>query len=175
MNYKIKSTVFAGLAAALICVFAVWQIPMPTGVPLTLQTFAVALVGYTLGSVRGTVAAAVYIAVGAAGLPVFSGFMGGISVLAGPSGGFVLGFLFLSALCGLGADRKMLSSLIFGGAGLVICHFLGVLRCAFVMDCSILTAFLSVSLAYILKDAILVFFAYHLSRHARKRVVGYLK
>ena len=175
MNVKIKNTVFAGLAAALICVLSVCQIPLPTGVPLTLQTFAVAFCGYSLGLFQGSLATLAYIGVGFVGLPVFSGFMGGAAVLLGPTGGFIIGFLPLCALCALGCGKKMPVALSFGAVGLLICHFLGVLRYCFVMNCSALTALLSVSLAYILKDAALEFFAYYLSRPVRKMVSGYLK
>ena len=170
MSNKTKSTVFTGLAAALICVIAVWQIPLPAGVPLTFQVFAVAFAGYTLGCFRGTLAALVDIAVGALGLPVFSGFMGGVSVLAGPSGGFVFGFLPLCILCGLGSGKKTLPALASGIAGLAICHFFGVLRYSFVMNCGIVTAFLSVSLWYLLKDMALVAAAYFISHSVKKRV-----
>ena len=100
---NIRGMVLCGLFAAIIAVFTLITIPLPSGVPITLQTFAVALCGYTLGCGKGTAATAVYIAIGAVGLPVFSGMRGGFSVLAGPTGGYIYGFIGMTALCGVGA------------------------------------------------------------------------
>ena len=62
-------------------------------VPVTLQTLAVLAVLLTTGGRRGTIAVAVYLALGAIGAPVFSGFKGGPAAFAGPTGGFLIGFL----------------------------------------------------------------------------------
>lgn len=62
-------------------------------VPVTLQTLAVLAVLLTTGGRRGTIAVAVYLALGAIGVPVFSGFKGGPAAFAGPTGGFLIGFL----------------------------------------------------------------------------------
>lgn len=99
----IRGTVLCGLFAAIIAVLTLVTIPMPSGVPITLQTFAVALCGYSLGCAKGTAATFVYVALGAVGLPVFSGMKGGFSVLVGPTGGYIYGFVGMAALCGLGA------------------------------------------------------------------------
>ncbi len=74
--------------AAFVAVCAVLP-AIPTGgaVPITLQTFAVVLTGLVLGPRRGALALALYVLVGLAGLPIFSGAVGGLGVLAGPSAG----------------------------------------------------------------------------------------
>ena len=74
-------------------------------VPITLQTFAVLLAGAVLGSRRGFLAVLLYLLVGAAGLPVFSGGSAGLAVLAGPTGGYLLGFPLAAALCGFLVER----------------------------------------------------------------------
>lgn len=68
-------------------------ISIPTSVPFTLQTFAVSTALLLLGGRRGTVTILVYLLLAAAGVPVLSGFAGGIGRLLGPTGGYVLGFL----------------------------------------------------------------------------------
>ena len=91
-----------GLFAAVIAVCAQIQIPLPGGVPLTLQTLAVTLAGIALGPAKGCAAAAAYVAAGAAGLPVFSGFAGGMGILFGPTGGFILSFPLMALTAGIG-------------------------------------------------------------------------
>ena len=82
-----------------IAVFAVimaicsW-ISIPTTVPFTLQTFGVFIAVGILGGKRGTLAVLVYIILGAIGVPVFSGFTGGVGILVGTTGGYIIGFLF---------------------------------------------------------------------------------
>jgi biotin transport system substrate-specific component len=70
------------------------------GVPITLQTFAVMLAGCILGPVRGFAAAALYLALGAVGLPVFAEHSAGVGVFAGPSGGYLLAFPVAAAVGG---------------------------------------------------------------------------
>ena len=72
-------TVMAVFAAAL-AVMSQISIPMPSGVPITLQTFALALIGYSLGAKRGAMAVLVYLLLGAVGVPVFANFHGGAAV-----------------------------------------------------------------------------------------------
>lgn len=88
--------------AAIIAAFAfVPAIPVGAlGVPITLQTLAVALTGMLLGPARGFAAVGLYVLVGLVGLPVFSGFSGGFGVLAGPSAGYLIAFPFAAALIG---------------------------------------------------------------------------
>lgn len=74
-------------------------------VPITLQTFAVLLAGAALGARRGALAVLLYLAVGAAGLPIFSGGVGGLGIIAGPSIGYLAGFVPAAFLCGLIVER----------------------------------------------------------------------
>ncbi|NPC95608.1 biotin transporter BioY [Nocardioides sp. zg-DK7169] len=76
-------------------------------VPITLQTFAVLLTGALLGPWRGFLSVCLYVAVGAAGMPVFSGGAAGLAVLQGPTAGYLVGFPFAAALCGLLVGRLL--------------------------------------------------------------------
>lgn len=92
----------AGVFAALIAVCSMLP-PIPVGgfgVPITLQTFAVMLTGLILGARLGFLSVLLYLVVGLAGLPVFSGFNAGIGVLAGPSAGYLLAFPLAAGLAG---------------------------------------------------------------------------
>lgn len=74
-------------------------------VPITLQTFAVLLAGAVLGAKRGALAVLLYLAVGAIGLPVFSGGAAGIAPFVGPSAGYLIAFPCAAALCGFLVER----------------------------------------------------------------------
>jgi len=92
--------------AALIAVCAILpSIKVAGPVPITLQTFAVLLSGAVLGARRGFLAVVLYLVVGAAGLPVFSGGASGFGVFSGPSMGYLIGFPLAATLCGLLVER----------------------------------------------------------------------
>ncbi len=96
----ISASLFVALCAHL-------TVPLPfTPVPLTLQNFAVLLVGLSLGSRRGFAALALYAAEGLAGFPVFSPTgPGGLAQLLGPTGGFLLAYPCVAALAGYVMER----------------------------------------------------------------------
>ena len=159
----------AGLFAALTVVCTYLTIPLPTGVPLTLQTFAVALGGFLLGPVYGTLAVLVYLLLGAAGLPVFSGFTGGLGRFFGPTGGFLWGFPLLAAGCGLLRKKPFLLRLLPGLCGLLLCHLLGTGWYAHSASLGFPAAALSVSLPFLPKDAASLVLALAFARALEKR------
>ena len=92
----------------LIALSAQVAIPLPfTPVPVTLQTFAMLLTGCLLGSGRGALAAAAYVAEGSLGLPFFSGGTAGIAHLLGPTGGYLVGCVAAAFVAGLLAERRL--------------------------------------------------------------------
>lgn len=91
-----KNLVRTALCAAVIAVCTFLTIP--SAVPFTMQTFAVFLSLWVLGGGYGTLAVAVYLLLGVVGVPVFSGFRGGIGALLGATGGYLLGFLAIGVV-----------------------------------------------------------------------------
>lgn len=87
--------------AAIISVVSQFSIPLPGGVPVTLQTFIIPAAGVILGRRRGFWAGIVYLLLGAVGLPVFAGATGGIGIIFGMTGGFLVSFPFVAYLAGL--------------------------------------------------------------------------
>ena len=153
MKTNTKALCFSALFAALIAVCAQLTVPMPSGVSFTLQTFAVALCGYLLGVRWGVVSLLVYLLIGLAGAPVFSGFNGGVHVLVGPTGGFLLGFLPMAALCGIAARAKHRPlGALWGLPGLLLCHLCGVVQFMLLREMDLLSTALLVSVPYLLKD-----------------------
>lgn len=123
---KTLQMVYASMFAVVIAVCA-W-ITIPTAVPFTLQTFAVFLAVGVLGGRLGSIAVAVYLLLGAVGIPVFSGFRGGVGALLGVTGGYIWGFLaatllmwWFEKLFGRGTIPFFVSMLL----GLVTCYALG--------------------------------------------------
>lgn len=101
-----RDIALVSMFAALICVCAIMPAIKTGGaVPITLQTFGVLLAGAVLGPTRGFLAVALYLAIGAAGLPVFADGKSGLAVFQGPSVGYLVGFPFAAALCGFIVQR----------------------------------------------------------------------
>ena len=124
---KIRDLTHCALAAAILCVTA--QISVPVGdAPITIQPFALALVGGVLGWKWGTLAAIVYVALGALGLPVFANFRGGAAMLAGATGGYLWTYPLLALGAGLGKTR--LARVLFSLAGLGVLEVVGAFQLA---------------------------------------------
>jgi biotin transport system substrate-specific component len=93
-----------GLSIALLAVLAQIAIPLPGGVPLTLTTLGVVLVGMVFGAKRGVFIAVMYLLIGAVGIPVFSSLQGGVGAFLSFTGGFLYSFPLLALLAGLGYE-----------------------------------------------------------------------
>lgn len=158
---KTQKLVMTGLLAALLAVLSQVSFPLPSGIPVTLQTFAVALCGFILGPKLGTLAVGVYLVLGAVGLPILAGFSGGVGVFAGMTGGYLWGFLLMVFLCGLGTVLgKRWAAVPLGLGGLALCHLCGAVQFAAVASVSPWAAFLTASAPYLIKDVISVALAY---------------
>lgn len=166
-----------------IAVFAVimaicsW-ISIPAQVPFTLQTFGVFVAVGVLGGKRGTLAVLVYILLGALGIPVFAGFQGGMGILLGTTGGYIVGFLF-SALVMWGLERllgkKPVMQILSMLAGLIVCYAFGTIWFMIVYTRSSGAVGLATVLGwcvvpFIIPDLIKIGLAYVLSGKVRKYV-----
>ena len=101
-----KHLTLIGLMAAVACILGPWSLVIPISpVPISLGTFAVFLTVYILGMKMGTISVAIYILLGAVGLPVFTGFSGGIGKVLGPTGGYIVGYLFMALVIGFFVDK----------------------------------------------------------------------
>ncbi|CAN5341452.1 biotin transporter BioY [soil metagenome] len=120
--------VLVAAGAALTAIAAQIAVPL-WPVPITGQTLAVILVGLTLGAVRGGLSMVLYAVLGIVGLPVFSDTSSGWNVVAGPTGGYIIGFIFAAVLTGWLAqrswDRKWLSAFIATLAGTIATFVIG--------------------------------------------------
>ena len=125
-RWRTVDLAYTALFAVLITVCAWINLPLP--VPFTLQTFAICVAMGVLGGRRATWAVAVYLLLGAVGLPVFSGFRGGLGALLGTTGGYILGFLAMPlvywAVTALIRERTwvMAAAMVLG---LLVCYAFG--------------------------------------------------
>lgn len=116
--YTSKELTLIGVFVTLMIICSL--ISIPTAIPFTLQTFGVCVIGGLLGVKNGLTALLVYFLIGIAGLPVFSNGNGGIGVLLGPTGGYLIGFFFIVICVGLAVQKCetklpiLISSLILG-------------------------------------------------------------
>lgn len=146
--------IFIALFVALISVSA--QIVIPTIVPFTLQTLGVFVSSALLGFKRGTTSVLIYIFLGSIGLPVFSGFSGGLGKLTGPTGGYIVGFIITAIIVGLMCDlleRKLWVLIISMTTGLLLCYLLGTIWFCISSKTNFLSALMLCIVPFIIPDA----------------------
>lgn len=149
-NLSVRDMCLIGVFTAIISVLAQISIPMPYGVPMTLQTFAIPLAGIVLGARKGTFSTLVYVLLGAFGAPVFAGFSGGLGIVLGPTGGFILSFPLMALAAGIGMERHSKAGLACGlVAGAALNYICGMLMFSVVTSRDLTTAFVACVLPFI--------------------------
>lgn len=164
--------ILAALFTAVIAVCAQIQIPTPF-FTLTLQVFAVALCGYTLGVKYSLFSVLAYILLGIAGAPIFTGFCGGFHDIVEPQGGFIIAFPFLAAVCGLSLKfKKNRHKILIGIMGVTATYIFGVFYFVFMFgsEKSIYVVLLLFLGTYI-KDLICSVAAFYIAKAIRKRII----
>ena len=142
---KQKRTIYTlsmtAVMAAVICVLAPLSIPIGQ-VPISFTNLAIYIALYLLGWKLGTCSYVVYMALGMAGVPVFSGFTGGLGKLLGPTGGYIVGFIPMAVIGGLFIQRfRQRGFHVFGLAlGTVVCYALGTAWFCFSMQVGVIAA-----------------------------------
>lgn len=161
---NVRNMTRAALFAALLAVCAWICVPVPD-IGFTLQTFGVFLTLGLLGGKWGSVSVLLYLLLGAAGLPVFSGFRGGLGALLGVTGGYLWGFLF-SALTYWALEKLgQLPAMI---AGLLVCYLCGSLWFLAYAGGGLDFILLRCVVPYLIPDAIKLWLAWSLSSRLKK-------
>ena len=173
-SVRTSKIVRCAILAALICVMSQIAFPLPSGIPVTMQTFAISFAGF-FASFTGVAALFVFLLLGAVGVPVFANFQGGLSALTGLTAGYLVGFVPLCIACAvryrtknkiLNLSLTFLTSLV----GLAACHALGVWWFSFQSGNGFLQAFLLASAPYLLKDVLSLAFGLALSEILKRRL-----
>lgn len=134
-SFKTKKLVVISVMTAVLCVVGPITVPIPFGpVPISLATLVMFFAVYVLGTKQAVSATALYLLIGAIGVPVFSGFSGGVSKFAGPTGGYLAGYLPMVLIAGVIVEKSArlrrgsaLTAACGMAAGTVACYLLGTL------------------------------------------------
>ncbi|KAF2955235.1 biotin transporter BioY [Marinitoga sp. 38H-ov] len=158
-----------GLFTAFLIVTSWIKIPTPFGVPFTLQVFGVILTIYFLKK-DAWKAILIYVLLGALGLPVFAGFSGGISVIFGPTGGYIIGFLLATLVAFLPFEN-----IINGFLAILIIYIFGVSGLMINLDLSLIKAIKIGFLPFVLFDSLKVILGYYTYKLTQKYEFNILK
>ncbi len=171
MKLKIRDMLVSALFAAVTVVFA--QISIPTGnIPFTFSLLAVFVTSMVLGGRRAFWAMFIYIALGAAGLPVFAGFRGGLSVILGPTGGYILSYIIMAPVMGYLAGRERscgrIKMMLIMLVGLLICYALGTAQFMIIRQTGLLATLSLTVFPFVAFDLVKIIGASVLSFELRK-------
>lgn len=125
-TFKTVDLVYIALGAVLIAICS-W-LCIPTAVPFTMQTFAVFAVLSIMGGKRGTMAVIVYLIIGIIGVPVFAEFTSGPGIISGPTGGYMVGFIFIGLIYWLAVrhlGKKLWVEIVAFIIGIFVCYAFG--------------------------------------------------
>ncbi len=157
---KYSKTAYMALAALFAALTAVCSwISIPLGftpVPINLATLAVFLAGGFLGPRYGAISLTVYAMAGAVGAPVFAGFRGGFSVIAGPTGGFIIGYIAAAFIVGLicSRNRSVPHIIIAMILAMIACYTLGTIWFVITTHTNVAAALLSCVIPFLPGDAV---------------------
>lgn len=171
---RLREAALTGLMAAVLCIMAPLAVPIPLSpVPLSMTNLVLYLILYILGTRIACISYLVYLLIGLLGLPVFSGFTGGAGKLAGPTGGYLLGFLFMILISGWFIDRwherlgVCIAAMLLGMA---LCYLFGTLWLAWQAGMSFAGAWAVGVLPFLLGDVLKILLAAFGGRQLRKRL-----
>ena len=153
--------------AAVLCVLGPLTVPIGA-VPISLANFVICLTAWLLGPKFGTLSVVIYLVLGAIGIPVFSGYGAGLAKLAGPTGGYLVGYLLLAFIGGMFIEKSK-GNPVVSAVGLVLgdaaCYVLGTAWFVFQMQCE---------LGYALTVCVYPFIALDLAKIVVSCIVGAL-
>lgn len=165
-----QKIVYTALFVALIAVCAIIQVPIGM-VPISLATLAVILSGLILGPWLGLLATLCYLLLGLVGVPIFAGFKGGLSVIAGPTGGYLIGYLAISLFSGLFRRKNAVLAVAGIIIGNFLCYLLGTLRFLSVTDYALKSALAVCVWPFLPGDAMKIALSYLLFLKLQKPIV----
>ena len=162
-NSRTRQITLIGLMTAITCILAPLSIPLPfSPVPISLTNLVIFISVFILGMKDATISFLIYLLLGAVGLPVFASFHAGLSVLAGPTGGYLIGFIFLALIQGFAMkyfDRKLIPTIIGMLIGMAVCYIFGTVWLAKLMSLSFKEGLFMGVIPYLPGDAVKIIIA----------------
>ena len=170
-NTKTYTLVVTALMAAVTCILAPLSIPIGP-VPISLTNFAIYLSLYVLDWKKGTISYLIYLLIGLVGVPVFSGFTGGVAKLAGPTGGYIIGFIPMAIIAGIAIDKfhQRWIHLIGMIIGTVVCYAFGTLWFCLQSGTPVMSALSICVFPFIPGDLIKIVIAFVIAPIIRERI-----
>ena len=177
-NVMKKSNAFnltvIALMAAVICILGPLSIPLPVSpVPISFTNLAIYFAVILLGWKRGTISYILYLLIGLVGIPVFSGFTGGLGKLVGPTGGYLIGFIFMAVIAGWFIEKfegKLVMYFVGMVLGTIVTYGFGTVWLAYVAGMSFKAALVAGVLFYIPGDIAKMIIAVLIGGTIRKRL-----
>ncbi|MFI3172517.1 MAG: biotin transporter BioY [Eubacteriales bacterium] len=173
---KTKSMTTIALITAITCIVAPFSIPIPISpVPISLTNLVLYISPYILGCKKSTISYIVYLLLGAVGLPIFSSFSGGLGKLIGPTGGYLLGFIFLVLITGLVVEHfpTNIFIIVMGMiVGTFICYIFGTYWLALQLEMTFVAALAVGVTPYLIGDSVKILIAIIVGPLLRKRLAN---
>ena len=172
-TFSVQKMAIIALMTAVLCILAPISIPVfISPVPISLGVLAIYLTAYVLSPLDATISVIIFILLGTFGLPVFSGYSGGLSKLVGPTGGYIIGFLFTVYITSLFIHMKkgIIFDVIGMITGLAICYILGTIWFSYQQGKGFIASLLLCVVPFLIGDAIKIIVAVILGTQINKRL-----
>ena len=173
-KFSIRQIALVGLMTAVTCILGPWALHIPISpVPISLGMLAIYFVTSVLGMKLGFVSVTIYLLLGLTGLPVFTDFMGGPGKLLGPTGGYLIGYLFMALICGFFTDKwsdKIVINFFGMLLGTAACYLFGTLWLGYQLSLSFTEALMAGVIPYIPGDMIKLVIAMIIGGQLRERL-----
>ena len=172
-TFSVQKMAIIALMTAVLCILAPISIPIfISPVPVSLGVLAVYLTAYVLSPLDATISVIIFILLGTFGLPVFSGYSGGLSKLVGPTGGYIIGFLFTVYISSLFIHMKkgIIYDVIGMITGLALCYILGTIWFSYQQGKGFIASLLLCVVPFLIGDAIKIIVAVILGTQINKRL-----
>lgn len=172
-TFSVQKMAIIALMTAILCILAPISIPVfISPVPISLGVLAIYLTAYVLSPLDATISVIIFILLGTFGLPVFSGYSGGLSKLVGPTGGYIIGFLFTVYISSLFIHMK--KGIIFDVVGMItglaLCYILGTIWFSYQQGKGFIASLLLCVVPFLIGDAIKIIVAVILGTQINKRL-----
>lgn len=172
-TFSVQKMAIIALMTAVLCILAPISIPVfISPVPISLGVLAIYLTAYVLSPLDATISVIIFILLGTFGLPVFSGYSGGLSKLVGPTGGYIIGFLFTVYISSLFIHMKkgIIFDVIGMITGLALCYILGTIWFSYQQGKGFIASLLLCVVPFLIGDAIKIIVAVILGTQLNKRL-----